>query len=100
MLEIRDLHVSYGSDAVINGVDLDLADGETLAIIGESGTGKTTLGMSIMRLAEAKTRGSIFFNGEDLLSMPDGQIQEIRWNLLLIENNLWCAGTFGAGILG
>ena len=53
MLEIRNLRVSYGSDTVLNGVDLDLADGEALAIIGESGTGKTTLGMSIMRLAEA-----------------------------------------------
>ncbi len=80
LLEIRDLRVSYGSDAVLNGIDLDLADGETLAIIGESGTGKTTLGMSIMRLAEAKTQGSILFNGEDLVSLPDGQIQAIRWN--------------------
>ena len=80
MLEISDLRVSYGTDTVLNGVDLDLADGETLAIIGESGTGKTTLGMSIMCLAEAKVQGSILFNGEDLLALPDGQIREIRWN--------------------
>ena len=80
MLEIRDLRVSYGNDMVLNGVDLDLADGETLAIIGESGTGKTTLGMSIMRLVEARVQGSIRFNGEDLLSLPDRELQEIRWN--------------------
>ena len=80
LLEIKDLRVSYGSDTVLNGVDLDLADGETLAIIGESGTGKTTLGMSIMRLVEAKVKGSICLNGEDLLALPDRRIQEIRWD--------------------
>lgn len=80
MLEIRDLRVSYGDDVVLNGIDLDLADGEALAVIGESGTGKTTLGMSIMRLAEASVRGSIRFDGQDLLSLPDGDMQGIRWN--------------------
>ncbi|MFC1926240.1 dipeptide ABC transporter ATP-binding protein [Chloroflexota bacterium] len=80
MLEIRNLHVSYGNDVIINGIDLDLADGETLAIIGESGTGKTTLGMSIMRLAEARVQGNICFNGQDLLSLPDREMQQIRWN--------------------
>jgi len=80
LLEIRELCVSYGNDTVLNGMDLDLADGETLAIIGESGTGKTTLGMSIMRLTEARVQGSIRFNGEDLLSLPDREIQKIRWN--------------------
>ena len=80
MLEIRDLHVSYGSDMVLNGVDLDLAEGEALAIIGESGTGKTTLGMSIMRLAGARVQGSIRFNGQDLLSLSDMEMQRIRWS--------------------
>ena len=80
MLKIRDLFVSYGNNTVLNGIDLDLGDGETMAIIGESGTGKTTLGMSIMRLAEAKIQGSIRFNDTDLFSLSDRQIQEIRWN--------------------
>ncbi|MDY6893506.1 MAG: ABC transporter ATP-binding protein [Chloroflexota bacterium] len=88
MLEIKDLRVSYGNDMVLNGLDLNLADGETLAIIGESGTGKTTLGMSIMRLAEAKILGSICFNGEDLFALSDRQMREIRWNriALLFQN--------------
>ena len=64
---------------VLNGVDLDLAEGEALAIIGESGTGKTTLGMSIMRLAGARVQGSIRFNGQDLLSLSDMEMQGIRW---------------------
>ena len=88
MLEIRNLRVSYGNDMVLNGLDLNLADGETLAIIGESGTGKTTLGMSIMRLAEARIQGSICFNGKDLLALSDRQMQEIRWNriAMLFQN--------------
>jgi peptide/nickel transport system ATP-binding protein len=80
LLEIRDLRLSYGGDTVLNGIDLDLADGETLAVIGESGAGKTSLGMSIMRLTEARVQGSIRFKGEDLLSLPDMKLQEIRWN--------------------
>jgi peptide/nickel transport system ATP-binding protein len=88
LLEIRDLRVSYGNDVVLNGLDLDLADGETLAIIGESGTGKTTMGMSIMRLAEGRVQGSIRFNGEDLFALSDRQMQEIRWNriAMLFQN--------------
>ena len=84
MLEIRDLRVSYGSDTVLNGLDLDLADKEALAIVGESGTGKTTLGMSIMRLAEAKIQGSIRFDGQELLSLPERDLRKIRWNRIAI----------------
>lgn len=88
MLEIRNLRVSYGNDMVLNGLNLDLADGETLAIIGESGTGKTTLGMSIMRLAEARVQGSIHFNGVDLFALSDRQMRGIRWNriAMLFQN--------------
>ena len=80
MLEIKDLNVSYGQDVVLNGIDLELHAGETLAIIGESGTGKTTLGLSIMRLVEGKVSGTIRFNDKDLLVLPDEEMQPIRWN--------------------
>jgi peptide/nickel transport system ATP-binding protein len=88
LLEIRNLHASYGNDTVLNGIDLDLADGKALAIIGESGAGKTTLGMSIMRLTEARIQGSIRFNGEDLFALSERQMQEIRWNriAMLFQN--------------
>lgn len=80
LLEIRNLRVSYGNDTVLDGIDLDLSSGETLAIIGESGTGKTTLGMSIMRLTEGKVRGSIKFDGKDLLALSEEEMRRIRWN--------------------
>jgi peptide/nickel transport system ATP-binding protein len=80
LLEIRDLRVSYGGDVILDGVDLDLAAGETLAIIGESGAGKTTLGMSIMRLTEGRVGGSIRLYGQDLLSLSEREMQAVRWD--------------------
>jgi len=80
LLEIKDLRVSYGQDVVLNGIDLELGVGETLAIVGESGTGKTTLGLSIMRLVEGTVRGTIRFNGKDLLTLSDNAMQQIRWS--------------------
>ncbi len=80
MLEIRNLRVSYGQDVVLGGIDLELRSGETLAIVGESGTGKTTLGLSIMRLVEGTVRGTIRFNGKDLLALSDNEMQQIRWS--------------------
>ena len=81
MLEIKDLQVSYGNDAILNGLNLELSDGESLAIIGESGAGKTTLGLSIMRLTEGSVHGSIYFDGnKDLLSLSDKEMLELRWN--------------------
>lgn len=81
MLEIKDLKVSYGNDRILNGLDLELADGESLAIIGESGTGKTTLGLSIMRLTEGNVQGNIRLNdSQDLLTLSDKEMREIRWN--------------------
>jgi len=80
LLEIRDLHVSYGSDVILSGLDLEIAAGETLAIIGESGAGKTTLGLSIMGLVEGRVGGSILFQGKELLKLPEPEMQAIRWN--------------------
>jgi ABC-type glutathione transport system ATPase component len=65
---------------VLNGIDLKLGRGDSLAIIGESGTGKTTLGMCIMRLTEANLRGRITFDGLDVLSLPDDEVRRLRWD--------------------
>jgi peptide/nickel transport system ATP-binding protein len=80
LLKIKDLRVSYGQDVILSGIDLELEPGETLAIVGESGTGKTTLGLSIMRLVEGTVRGTIRFNGKNLLSLTDNEMQQIRWS--------------------
>ena len=80
MLEIKDLHVNYGRAGILNGLNLKLERGETLAIVGESGAGKTTLGLSIMCLVEGRVSGSIQFQGKELLTLPKQEMQAIRWN--------------------
>lgn len=80
MLEIRDLQATYGQDMVLGGIDLTVNKGDTLAVIGESGAGKTTLGLSIMRLAEARVCGSIRFGGADLLRASEQELRHLRGN--------------------
>jgi len=78
LLKLVDLRVNYGHDLVLNVNDLEVADGESLAIIGESGAGKTTLGLSVMRLVEGQVRGQIYLDGQELLSLPEASMREIR----------------------
>ena len=80
MLKLEALEVSYGEKKILHGIDLELQDGESLAIIGESGAGKTTLALSLMRLVDGSVKGKILFNGLDLLSLPEEAITELRGN--------------------
>ncbi len=77
MLEIKDLKVAYNGMGVLNGVDLSLAKGESLAVIGESGAGKTTLGLSIMGLLDGCS-GKILLDGRNILSLGEEEHRKIR----------------------
>jgi peptide/nickel transport system ATP-binding protein len=86
LLELRDLRVNYragtgGEIPAVRGVDLDLAAGETLGLAGESGCGKTTLGLAMLRLLPrtATVTGSARFDGDDLLTMKWGRLRAVRW---------------------
>ncbi|WP_323039718.1 ABC transporter ATP-binding protein [Gemmobacter sp.] len=72
LLSIRDLHCSYtgtrGVVRAVQGVSLDLAPGETLALVGESGCGKTTLARCILGLQRPDS-GQILLNGRDLVPL-------------------------------
>jgi phosphate transport system ATP-binding protein len=74
-IEIRDLRVRYGEKTVLDGVSLDVFEGEILAVIGPAGAGKTTLLQCINRMSDMTTgmrvEGSIRIDGEDVSAMRD-----------------------------
>jgi len=87
MLEVRDLCTSFFTPdeaempAVVD-VSFSLEEGQTLALVGESGCGKTTCALSIMRLLPANgaiVGGQILFNNCDLVTMPEDELREVRW---------------------
>lgn len=63
LLSIQDLHKSFGRNEVLKGIDLEVAEGEVVALIGASGSGKSTLLRCINRL-EIPTAGTVSFRGE------------------------------------
>ncbi len=65
VLEIRNLHKSFGGAEVLKGIDLEVDQGEVIALIGASGSGKSTLLRCINRL-ETPTSGSVLFRGEEV----------------------------------
>jgi len=88
MLKLENVKVSYASEKIINGIDLEVKDGESLALIGESGTGKTTLALSLMRLVEGNVEGKIFFDGLELLSLSEEAMRGLRGNqIALVPQN-------------
>ena len=86
MLEIKDLSVIYETDLetvyAVNGVTLSLEKGASLGLVGETGAGKTTLALTLMRLLPERTgkvtSGSITFEGENVVELPEANMRKIR----------------------
>ncbi|MEA5060704.1 MAG: ABC transporter ATP-binding protein [Candidatus Pelethousia sp.] len=84
LLEIKNLHVIYKTDMetvyAVNGIDLALNKGETLGLVGETGAGKTTTALSILRLLPERVgqikAGEILLDGQNLLELPENQMRE------------------------
>src|SRR2546421_549682 len=95
LISIRDLKVHFplagsawlrGSQSIVkavDGVSLDIRDGETLGLVGESGCGKSTLGRAILRLTEP-TSGKVLFRDHDLASLSNRAMREHRRHLQII----------------
>ena len=86
MLDIKDLTIHYETDSgvvhAVEGLNLQLGHGETLGLVGETGAGKTTTALGVMRLipnppGKIKS-GEIIFNGENLLDKSEADMRKIR----------------------
>ena len=88
LLEVKDLKTQFftrdGVVKAVDGVSFQLAAGETLGIVGESGCGKSVTALSLMRLIASPpgkiVEGSILFDGQDILKMDDDDVRAIRGN--------------------
>ncbi len=80
LLSIRDLEASYASSQALFGVDLDLAEGETVALMGRNGMGKTTTIKAVCRMLPA--HGQIYFDGHDLGKLQSHQAARLGIGLV------------------
>lgn len=99
ILSVADLRVSYTLGGAwfgtrplyhaVQGVSFDIAQGQTLALVGESGCGKTTLGKALLQLLGSKARvtGTAKLNGLNLFDLKDRQLQASRQQLQIIFQN-------------
>ena len=88
LLEVKNLSTQFNTESgvvkAVDGVTYEINEGETLALVGESGCGKSVSALSIMRLIPDPpgkiTSGQVIFDGEDLLTLPDADMRNIRGN--------------------
>ncbi|MFD5099040.1 ABC transporter ATP-binding protein [Streptomyces albidochromogenes] len=86
LLDVRDLHVEFrtrdGAARAVNGVTCSVAEGETLAVLGESGSGKSVTAQAVMGILDVPpgriTGGEILFQGRDLLTLKEDQRRKVR----------------------
>lgn len=93
LLRVEDLHThfpisrsgSWRKDTLraVNGVSFQVAHGETLGLVGESGCGKTTLGRTILRLHTA-TSGAVYLNGQNLLKLRGAGLRRMRQRMQVV----------------
>lgn len=74
---LEDVHKAFGEKIVLDGVSLEVLDGETLAVIGASGSGKSVLLKSIVRLLEPE-RGRVTVDGKDVAQLPREELNRLR----------------------
>ncbi len=94
LAEVKDLKVHFpirrgllkrqtGAVRAVDGVSFSLYRGETLGLVGESGCGKSTTGLAMLRLLDA-TSGQILFNGQDIALLNEGQLRKSRQHMQMV----------------
>src|SRR6478736_7181995 len=99
LIELRDLGVSFGRHAVLRDINLRVPRGQTLAIIGESGCGKTVLLKTLIDLIRP-TSGQVLFDGQDLSNLQGVELveQRIRFGFLFQNSALFDSMTIGQNV--
>lgn len=90
ILEIKDLYVDYITDDgivhAVNGLNLELMKGQTFGIVGETGAGKTSTALSVMKLLPEQvgriTQGSIFLDYKNITNMSEKEMRKVRGNIV------------------
>src|ERR1700689_2693522 len=80
LLRVEGLTVAYGDQTVVHGVDFTLERGQSLALIGESGSGKSTIARTVLRLLPPEGRvldGHVQFGGRDVLELGERQFRPL-----------------------
>jgi oligopeptide transport system ATP-binding protein len=77
LVSLSGLRTHFGAVRAVDGIDLDIARGETLGLVGESGSGKTTLARSILRLGHV-TSGRVLYDGQDVAGLRGRKLRRLR----------------------
>jgi phospholipid/cholesterol/gamma-HCH transport system ATP-binding protein len=85
-IRVKALCKSFGEQKVLDGVDLDIAEGKTLSVLGQSGTGKSVLLKTIIGLQKPDS-GSICIHGREITALSRGQLNEIRKKIGFLFQN-------------
>lgn len=94
LVRVRDLKVHFpirkgllrkqvGAVQAVDGVSFDIFKGETLGLVGESGCGKSTTGLAILRLIDM-TSGTVVFEDQDISNLPESQLRAMRRRMMMI----------------
>jgi phospholipid/cholesterol/gamma-HCH transport system ATP-binding protein len=86
IVEVENLSVSFGAQQVLRNIDLNIPAGQTLALLGESGCGKTVLMKAIIGLIQP-TKGQVRFDGDDINGLNDRQLSHVRLRFGFVFQN-------------
>src|SRR5258708_5809078 len=76
-IQVKDLHKSFGEQTVLKGIDVDVQEGETLAVLGRSGTGKSVL-LKLLIGLQAPDSGSVRIGGQEIAGLGPKELNEVR----------------------
>jgi phospholipid/cholesterol/gamma-HCH transport system ATP-binding protein len=86
MIELRNIHKAFGKQVVLNGVDFEVREGETVALLGPSGTGKSVLLKHVIGLIRPDI-GEIYVDGKDVCRLKRKQLSELRSEIGYVFQN-------------